>query len=93
VRDADFFDDMVQSGHRPQLAVVVNIEQVFFHCSKAFLRSDLWEPTSWNPAAVPSRAQIAHLERPDERIEDLEQYYGADYAKGLYGAPEQRGEL
>jgi uncharacterized protein len=92
VRDAEFFDDMIVNGHRPQLAVVVHIEQVFFHCSKAFLRSDLWDPSSWDPAAVPSRAQIAHLERPDERIEVLEQYYGADYAKGLYGALEGQGE-
>jgi uncharacterized protein len=87
VRDADFFDDMIERGHRPSLALVVRIEQVFFHCSKAFLRAALWDPSSWDPDAVPSRAQIAHLERPRERIEDLEQYYGPDYAKGLYDAP------
>ena len=47
VRDAPFFDDMVVKGHRPVLALVVEIEQVFYHCSKAFLRSKLWDPASW----------------------------------------------
>lgn len=87
VRDAPFFDELVVQGHRPELAVVVHVEQVFFHCSKAFLRSELWEPHTWDPTAVPSRPQIARLERPGESLEDLERYYGADYAKGLYGPP------
>lgn len=36
---------------------------------------------------VPSRPQIARLERPEESLEVLERYYGADDAKGLYGSP------
>lgn len=87
VRDAPFFDEMTVKGHRPVIAIVVKIEQIFFHCSKAFLRSELWQPSTWNPTALPSRAEIAHrLERPDESLEDLERYYGPDYAAGLYGA-------
>src|SRR3954447_8650298 len=38
VRDAPFLDQMVVKGHRPVLATVVEIEQIFHHCSKAFLR-------------------------------------------------------
>lgn len=51
VREAPFFDRMVVKGHRPLLAVLVEIDQVFYHCSKAFLRSDLWQPATWNPEA------------------------------------------
>jgi len=84
VRDAPFFDQLTVKGHRPVLAVVVHIEQIFYHCSKAFLRSDLWQPATWNPSALPSRAEISHrLERPDETLE-LERYYGPQYADGLY---------
>jgi PPOX class probable FMN-dependent enzyme len=84
VRDGDFFDQMTVKGHRPVLAIVVTIEQIFFHCSKAFLRSELWQPATWRPNALPSRAQIAQrLERPDETLEDLERYYGPDYSSGL----------
>ena len=85
VRDAAFFDDMVVAGHRPVLALVVEIEQIFHHCAKAFLRSGLWRPDSWRPDAVASRARIAQtLERPEERLEDLERYYGPSYADRLY---------
>jgi uncharacterized protein len=85
VRDAPFFDRMLVKGHRPVLAVVVEIEQIYHHCSKAFLRSSLWQPATWTPDAVPSRALIAHaLERPDTSVADLETYYGPSYADGLY---------
>ena len=45
VRDAPWFDDLAVRGKRPILALVVEIEQVFSHCPKAFMRSGLWEPT------------------------------------------------
>ena len=85
VRDADFFDDMVVRGNRPDLALVVEVEEVFFHCSKAFLRSKAWEPDAWQPSAVPRRAIIAQaVERPDDPIEVLDQYYGPGYAENVY---------
>ena len=85
VRDADLLDRMVENGHRPLLAMVVEIEQVFFHCAKAFLRSGLWEPDTWRPDAVPSRARIAHQqERAGEDLADIERYYAETYAAGLY---------
>jgi len=87
VRDAPFFDDMVVRGHRPVLAVLVEVEQVFHHCAKAFLRSRLWEPESWDAVDLPSRAVIARtLERPEVSVEELEAYYGPSYADGLYRA-------
>ncbi len=86
VSEAPFFDQLVVAGHRPQLALVVRIEEVFYHCSKAFLRSELWDPVSWAPDAVPSRARIAQtLERPEESLEALADYYGPRYAEKLYG--------
>ena len=85
VREAPFFDDLIVRGHRPKLAMVVRVEEVFYHCSKAFLRSELWRPESWVPDAVPNRPTIARtLERPDETIEELERYYGPAYAEKLY---------
>lgn len=86
VRDAPFFDDLVVKGHRPLLAVVVDIEDLFFHCAKAFLRSGLWKPETWDPdGLVPRRAVIAHEAEPSGMsIEQLDDYYGPSYAKGLY---------
>jgi len=88
VSDAPFFDEMVVKGHRPLLAIVVDIDEVFFHCAKAFLRSQLWKPDTWNPEAlVPRRAVIAHENEPTGMtIDQLDDYYDpATYARGLYG--------
>jgi PPOX class probable FMN-dependent enzyme len=85
LRDAPFFDEMTVAGHRPVLALVVHVEEVFFHCSKAFLRSQLWDPATWDPGALPSRARIAQrLERPESSLSELAEYYGPSYARGLY---------
>ncbi|MEU5945176.1 pyridoxamine 5'-phosphate oxidase family protein [Micromonospora sp. NPDC047465] len=85
VRDAPWFDDMVVKGHRPILAVVVEIEQIFYHCAKAFLRSQLWQPESWQPEALPSRARlIKEVENPAESLADLERHYGPGYAATIY---------
>jgi PPOX class probable FMN-dependent enzyme len=84
-RDPALLDRMVERGHRPLLALVVETEQVFFHCAKAFLRAALWDPSTWDDETVPSRARIAkQLERPEDSLADLERYYGADYLAGLY---------
>jgi uncharacterized protein len=85
VREPGLLERMVVKGHRPLLAMVVEIEQLFFHCAKAFLRSGLWDPSSWAPDAVPSRARIAHQqERAGEPLADIERYYGEQYTAGLY---------
>jgi uncharacterized protein len=86
VSDAPFFDEMVVKGHRPVLAVVVEIDEVFHHCQKAFLRSQLWEPESWDPeGVVPRRAVIAReLEPSGMTLEELDTYYGPQYREGLY---------
>ena len=85
VSDAEFFDRMVVKGHRPILALVVEVQEVFHHCAKAFLRSSLWRPESWMPDAVAARPVIAQrLERPEESLEELTAYYGPSYAAKLY---------
>jgi PPOX class probable FMN-dependent enzyme len=85
VSDAPWFDDLVVQGHRPVLATVVEVEEVFHHCAKAFLRSRLWDWQTWEPGAVASRPKIAQaLERPDTPLEELETYYGDRYSSGLY---------
>ncbi|TDC90880.1 pyridoxamine 5'-phosphate oxidase family protein [Saccharopolyspora aridisoli] len=88
LRDAPFFERMVVKGHRPSVVLLVEVEEVFHHCSKAFLRSGLWDSQTWDPGAVPSRAHIAkNLERPNDSMSELEHYYSDErYAKLLYDA-------
>ncbi|MDT5017193.1 MAG: uncharacterized protein QOD39_3353, partial [Mycobacterium sp.] len=83
--DADYFDAMTVKGKRPILALEIDIEEVFFHCAKAFLRSDTWDPSTWNPTALPSVAQIAKAIRQDWSQQQLDEYYCEDnYRKMLY---------
>ena len=85
VRDAALLDRMVVKGSRPLLAMVVDVDTVFYHCAKAFLRSSLWDPATWDPEALPSRAVIAKAqEGRAESLAELERYYGEQYLAGLY---------
>ena len=85
VRDAAFLDDMVVKGNRPALALLVDIDEVFFHCSKAFLRSSAWQPETWQPDSVRRRALIAKaIEQPEAEVAALDEYYGPSYAERIY---------
>ena len=85
VSSAPFFDSMLVKGKRPLLALVIEIEEVFYHCAKAFLRSRLWDPATWQPESVPRRAEIAKEVDADERtLAELIAYYGPDYGNQLY---------
>ena len=85
VSDAPWFDEVAVKGRRPILGLVVDVEEVFTHCSKAFLRSQLWHPETWEPEVVPSRAVIAHtFERAGQSLAEVEEHYGPTYAENLY---------
>lgn len=89
VSEAPFFDELVVKGHRPVLALVVEVETVFHHCAKAFLRSQLWDPETWDPEAVVARRAVIaqQLERPESTVDELDAYYGPSYADQLYAPP------
>lgn len=86
--DAQYAPRMAAQGKLPVMITEVAIDEVFFHCSKAFLRSEAWKPETWptedDDHGVPRRAVIAKLERPHDSLEELDRYYGAGYGKELY---------
>jgi PPOX class probable FMN-dependent enzyme len=86
VSDAPFFDAMAVRGVRPVLAMVVEIDEVFSHCPKAFMRSRLWEPQTWLPDALPSTAALCKLVLDTtETVAELEEYYSPEnYETLLY---------
>lgn len=50
----------VHDGKLPRSVVVVETREVYFHCSKALLRSDLWNPDKRLPkGAFPTLGKIA----------------------------------
>jgi len=87
IRDAPWFDDLAVRGKRPVLALLIEVDQVFSHCPKAFLRSGLWQPASWPPAeAMPSVAALCKVvQNPPESLRELEEHYAeAHYTSLLY---------
>lgn len=87
VRDAPWFSELEVRGKRPVLAVVIEIEQVFSHCPKAFMRSGLWEPERWPVIdEIPSVAALCKIvQNPPETLEELEAYYALpNYSGRLY---------
>ncbi|MGP4022472.1 pyridoxamine 5'-phosphate oxidase family protein [Actinomadura sp. 3N407] len=60
VSDAPFFDDLTVQGKRPRLAVLIDVEELYMHCAKAFLRSSLWNPETWpDRKSLPTLGRIA----------------------------------
>jgi hypothetical protein len=46
-------------GKTPQLGILLEVEEVYFHCARAFRRAALWQPERWiDRAELPSFGQI-----------------------------------
>jgi uncharacterized protein len=85
VSDAPFFADMVVQGHRPVLALVVEIDTIYFHCGKASMRSGIWKPETWTSDTLPRHAQLVkETQVVDATLEELVEKYGPQYEAGLY---------
>jgi len=85
LRDAPFFDEMIVRGNRPRLALVIDIETIFFHCAKAFMRSKMWRPETWHPDVLPPHATIVKdVQDTPETLAELQRHYGPSYEDLLY---------
>ena len=63
-------------GKPPRTAIVLEAEEVYAHCPKAFIRSKLWDPDSWPDAATlptPAEVSVAHQRDPDWTVEQEEE--------------------
>lgn len=47
VRDDVLRESMAIHGKIPKLAIVVEVQEAFFHCSKCMIRSKIWQPEHW----------------------------------------------
>ena len=45
--DGSLVERLAARGRPAVLVIRVEVEEVFFHCAKAFLRSRLWQPDAW----------------------------------------------
>jgi len=61
VQDADLREMTAINGRVPEFAVVVDVEEAFYHCGKAIIRSQLWKPEKAAPTTgLPTYAEALH---------------------------------
>jgi PPOX class probable FMN-dependent enzyme len=86
VMDEDLLESMKVNGHVPDLALLVRVEEAFFHCGKSMIRSRMWQPDRWGSIeGLPTYAQALkdHGNLPDP-IEDLEASMAYNESDRLY---------
>jgi PPOX class probable FMN-dependent enzyme len=86
--DAELLAPCAVEGKTPRLGIIVDIDEAYTHCSKAFLRSQLWEPARFiDRAMLPSNGEIhAELAGGDFDARKHDEERAARYARreGLY---------
>lgn len=73
--DAELLDSLTMHGKRPQVAIVAQTREVYIHCGRSLLRSNLWNPATWPQRdALPSAAQMFadHMAQPDLTCDEME---------------------
>jgi PPOX class probable FMN-dependent enzyme len=72
----ELLERLTPIGRPPRTAIVIEAEEVYAHCPKAFVRSKLWDPASWpDPSSLPTPAEVsvAHQRDPSWSVEQEEQ--------------------
>lgn len=83
--DADLKALFETRGKLPITVLKVEVQEVFLHCAKALIRSDLWSPATWpDRSALPTMGEMikdhAKWDGPPEPQDEME----ARQAKALY---------
>lgn len=57
--DPELLASVPLRGRVPPVAIGIDADEVFTHCGKAFMRSELWDPGTWPDAgALPTPAEV-----------------------------------
>lgn len=86
VRDTDLRESMAIKGKTPELALVVDVEEAFFHCAKCVIRSGVWQPKMWpDISEMPGYGEITvdHT-KWHETAAEVELQLKDSYANKLY---------
>ena len=87
VNDPELLAGSEVEGRTPKLALLIEIDEVFTHCSKAFLRSHLWDPERQiERSALPSSGEILRSLNPavDAVTYDAERAERYERREGFY---------
>ena len=83
--DPALLDPLAVSGKVPRSGILVSAEEVYFHCGKALIRSDLWNPEKQIPRSqFPSLGRIIADQIGGVSVEESERYTAEGYKTRLY---------
>ena len=76
---------LVGRGRPAVLAIRIHVEEAFFHCAKAFIRSKLWKPDTWpERQKISFGRMLARRTGADEGvIKTIDEAVEADYRDNL----------
>jgi PPOX class probable FMN-dependent enzyme len=84
VRDTHLREQCVVKGKAPTLLIAVSADEVFFHCAKCMIRSQLWDSLECL-TPVPTLAEIiVRQAKVDATVEEVQADLDAGYAATLY---------
>lgn len=83
--DPQLLEMLAARGKPAVLALKVEVEECFFHCAKAFIRSGLWQPDSWGERHKVSFGEMfaARKGATQELAGAIDQSVEADYRDNL----------
>ncbi len=87
VRDLALRESMAVQGKVPDFAILVRVEEAFYHCGKAVVRSRLWEPHKALPIdGLPTYAEAVfdQAKLTDRSLSELEEAFRSNEKNRLY---------
>jgi PPOX class probable FMN-dependent enzyme len=87
VTDPELLEPCAVDGKVPILGLLVEVEQVYTHCSKAFLRAELWDPERFvDRSELPSSGEVHRSLDPsfDAEAYDVERAERYARREGFY---------
>ena len=86
VRDLPLRESMAIKGRVPEFAIVVRVEEAFYHCGKAAIRSRLWAPeTAASVDGLPTYGEALYEQSKSAlSLEDIEARLRHNDANRLY---------
>jgi hypothetical protein len=84
--DADLLARLGSKGRPALLAIRIHVTRCYFHCARAVLRAQLWQPASWPaPGKVSFGRVIAPRIGGDERVaSEIDARVDDAYTKNLW---------
>ena len=74
--DRELLEPMEMKGKVPTLGIIIEVEELFFHCARAFRRANLWQPDTWiDRSEIPTLGKIMadQLKLGDAIVDEIDE--------------------